>query len=135
MEGDQHLLPDVADSVAGCPPDWLLGSADTGTASPDAGSEASEQFLFGAGVFKVMVSFREDFLARVAGLEPLVRSIDHNYFRLQSMTFDQALAVVEEAGGHLIAAPSPEEKRGLTKTIVERVAGRRIRVADLGDGG
>src|SRR5262249_4237548 len=72
---------------------------------------------------KVLLSFREDFLAQVAGLTTLVRAIDHNYNRLESMTFDQALLVVREAGGHLIDDSAPGVKEEVCRRIVERVGG------------
>lgn len=105
---------DLSDAVSGCPPDWLLARG--------ADQSADSEYLFRPGVFKVLLSFREDFLSQVANFTALVPAIDHNYSRLDSMSFAQALSVVADAGGHLIDAPSTEEHQAICNRIVERVA-------------
>lgn len=106
---------DVADAITGALPESLAKR-------DEQQAEAAGEYLYRTGVFKVLLSFREDFLAQVAGFAPLVRAIDHNHARIDSMTFDQALKVVADSGGHLIASVSDEERRAICQRIVERVA-------------
>ena len=115
-EAIDAFFRDVSDALVGCPPEWLLADG--------ARQEHEErgEYLFRPGVFKVLLSFREDFLAQVAGFQPLVRAIDHNYYRLEAMSVPQAIAVVAQAGGHLLDDSSPEGKTAICQRIVERVA-------------
>jgi WD40 repeat protein len=108
------FFQDLSDAMTGSPPQWLLDSGQQGDEHGD--------YLYRPGVFKILLSFREDFLAQVAGFRALVQAIDSNYYRLESMTVEQGLAVVAGAGGHLIDDSSPGEKDAICRRIVERAS-------------
>ena len=97
--------------------------SDTITGSTADEGFADGEYLFRRGVFKVLLSFREDFVAQVAKCAPLVTSIGHRYYRLESLTFEDAVTVVREGGGHLIENADPESHDRLCRLIVDHVAG------------
>lgn len=98
-----------------------LSSAITGTTADERLGE--DDYLFRAGVFKVLISFREDFVAQVAKCAPLVTGIGHHYYRLEALKFDDAVAVVREGGGHLIESVTEPSHEELCRRIVDHVAG------------
>lgn len=111
----EAFFRDISEAVTGSPPDWLTG-ADSNKAD-DHG-----EFLYRPGVFKVLLSFREDFFAHVVGFRALVGAIDHNHFRLGPMTFQQGMSVVDGGGGHLLDEHSPGGRKAICEQIVTQVA-------------
>ena len=78
-------------------------------------AQAAGRFDLGMQRYKVLLSFREDYLPAVEGWKREVPSIMRNRLRLQPMTAVQAFAAVHETAPHLI----DEE---LAKRIVDFVA-------------
>jgi WD40 repeat protein len=115
-EALNHFFRDLSGAVSGGPPAWLVNRA-SGRDRDDG------DYLYRPGALKVLLSFREEFIAHVSELTPLVGAIADNYERLTSMTFDQGVTVVRDAGGHLIDAASPSEQLALCQTIVAQVTG------------
>ncbi len=66
------------------------------------GTAQGRRYDFRAQTVKLMVSFREDFLAEMEGLKHSIPSLMHNRFRLQAMTGVQAFDVIQQSGGHLV---------------------------------
>ncbi|PCE24299.1 WD40 repeat domain-containing protein [Burkholderia ubonensis] len=60
------------------------------------------RFEFKRSRAKLLLSFREDFLAEVESLKEQIPSLMYNRFRLLAMDGAQAYRVVTEAGGHLV---------------------------------
>jgi WD40 repeat protein len=58
---------------------------------------------------KVLISLREDFLPDLAALRDRIPAIAETIYRLQAMTTDEALRVVEVSGGDLVDRPVAEE--------------------------
>jgi WD40 repeat protein len=106
---DRFFL-DLSQALTGSPPAWLL-------APGDKASDQAHDYLYRPGVFKVLLSFREDYFAQVAGFRTMVGAIAHNHFRLGPMTFDQGMAVCVDAGGHLF----DDRSRGGRKAVCERI--------------
>ncbi len=90
------FLGDLSDLVAGRPAAHVRARLE---AAPD------EALLFSMTdqPCKVLLSLREDFLPDLAGLRPLMPAVTEHMFRLQPMTSDEALRVVE-VGGSLVEA-------------------------------
>jgi formylglycine-generating enzyme required for sulfatase activity len=78
----------------------------------DADPAAGEGFDFERRGCKVLISFREDFLAEVEGLRRQMPSVMRNRFRLLPMDAAQARAVIA-GGGELVAADIGERIIGL----------------------
>src|SRR5690606_28624866 len=76
----EAFFRDLADTISGAPPEWLVQCdgepGETSEGAEPSASEHADEYLFGPGVFKAMLSFREDFLGRIARLTPLVRGVD-----------------------------------------------------------
>lgn len=70
--------------------------------SLDEDPDMSSQFDFRQVDLKLIVSFREDYLAHVEGLKRQVPSLTYNRFRLAPMNGQQAHDVVIRSGGHLV---------------------------------
>lgn len=91
----EAFLTELGDLVEGRPAPEVLARLDQ---SPDEALEFSAT----AQPFKLLVSLREDFLPDLADLRARMPTLTHSMFRLQPMTADEALRVVEVAGGHLV---------------------------------
>lgn len=92
----EAFLAHLSDLVAGRPATDVRARLE---AAPD------EALLFSMTdqPCKVLLSLREDFLPDLAELRPLMPAVTETMFRLQPMTCDEALRVVE-AGGSLVEA-------------------------------
>lgn len=64
---------------------------------------------FSRRTYKVVLSFREDFLAEFEGLRGVIRSIMQNRLRLTRMNGEQAKEAILASGGHLVADPVAEQ--------------------------
>ncbi len=106
----QSFLRELADLVENRPSESVRRQIEEGKL--DAG-----KYLFDEPCVKVILSLREDFLANLEGLRPLMRSINQNRMRLLPMTIRQGLEVIQRAGGNLV---EPE----VAQQIVNFVAGR-----------
>jgi WD40 repeat protein len=104
-----RFFTDLSQALTGSPPAWLLAMNERTAEQHD--------YIYRPGIFKVLLSFREDYFAHVAGFRTMVGAIAHNHFRLGAMSFEQALAVVADAGGHLF----DEHSRGGKKAVCERI--------------
>lgn len=69
----------------------------------------AETLDFSRRTYKVVLSFREDYLAEFEGLRGQIRSIMQNRLRLTRMNGEQALDVVLASGGHLVPGPVAEQ--------------------------
>lgn len=67
--------------------------------------------------YRSVLSFREDYLADMKTLEPKVPSLLRNYLRLEGMTRERAIEVVERAGTEVVAP-------GVAPMMVAFVEGR-----------
>ncbi len=110
----ERFFTDLSGALTGCAPEALVSDVD---------GDGECDYLFRPGVFKVLLSFREDFVAQVAKLKPLVTGIGHNYYRLESLTFEHAVKAVRDAGGHLIENVDKASHTALCESIVDHVAG------------
>jgi hypothetical protein len=88
------LLEGIAELVENRLPQRLAQSVDPG--------DAAQHFDVSAKNFRVVLSFREDYLPQVRKLRAIVPSVIENHVRLEPLTGQQALQVVEGAGGGLI---------------------------------
>lgn len=106
-----NFITELADLIEGrCP--------ETVKRRLDENPELSEDFDFSRHRFKLILSLREDYLANLEELRPLMPSIMHNRMRLRPMNGKQALAVVDQTHGRLLAAETAE-------SIVRLVAGEQ----------
>jgi hypothetical protein len=104
-----QFIEDLADLVENRPPKALEARID--------GDDAlSERFDFARADYRVLIALREDYLAHLEGLKPVMPSITQNRMRLARMTGQQALAAVVKPGGRLVS----EE---VAESIVRFVAG------------
>ncbi|HEX3525514.1 MAG TPA: WD40 repeat domain-containing protein [Thermoanaerobaculia bacterium] len=68
----------------------------------EAEPTAARQFDFKRSTVKLVLSFREDFLAEMEGLKEGTPSLMYNRFRLLAMNGTQAYEVITRAGGTLV---------------------------------
>ncbi len=68
----------------------------------DADPELARRYDFRKSGFKLILSFREDYLAHVEGLKRQIPSLTYNRYRLKPMQGEQAHDVVVGSGGHLV---------------------------------
>jgi hypothetical protein len=68
----------------------------------EADPTAARRFDFKRSTVKLVLSFREDFLAEMEGLKEQMPSLMYNRFRLLAMNGVQAYEVITGAGGHLV---------------------------------
>lgn len=104
------FLDEIASLAEGSPPESVRKRLD------DEPAEA-RTFSFSRHPYKLLLSFREDFLPDLEELRGRMRSIGSNRLRLQRMNGANALRVVTRAGGSLIAPDAAER-------VVRFVAGR-----------
>ncbi|MCW5632912.1 MAG: WD40 repeat domain-containing protein [Rubrivivax sp.] len=91
----QAFLGELADLVEHRPPQAVKDALERDPT-------AAGQWVFRRAVVKVVLSFREDFLAEMEGLAAAMPSVMGNRQRLLPMDGAQAYAVVTEAGGALV---------------------------------
>jgi WD40 repeat protein len=91
----EAFLAELADLVEGRPAPEVRDRLEH---SPD------EALAFSAHPqpFKLLISLREDFLPDLADLRARMPTVTQTMFRLQPMTTDEALRVIEVGGGHLV---------------------------------
>lgn len=112
----QAFLRELADLIENRPPDSVRGQIEEGKLD-------AARYVFDEPGAKVILSLREDYLANLEGLRPLMRSISQNRMRLLPMTTRQGLDVVQRAGGDLV---EPE----VARQIVGFVAGAAVAPAE-----
>lgn len=93
--GSEHFLAELADLVENRPPASVKQRLEH---EP----EAAACYEFRRSPSKLVLSFREDFLAEIERLKTAMPSLMVNRLRLLPMNGNQAYAVVTEAGGHLV---------------------------------
>jgi hypothetical protein len=89
------FLAELGDLVENRPPDAVREALETE-------STAARRFDFKRATVKLVLSFREDFLAEMEGLKERMPSLMYNRFRLLAMSGAQAHEVITRAGGHLV---------------------------------
>ncbi len=92
-------------------------------ARPEAADGAGPRFDTAAKDYRVILSFREDYLPQVRKLRAIVPSVIENHVRLEPLSGRQALEVVEGAGRELI------DRDAATKLV--RSVGRRAGLLQL----
>ncbi|HOM13664.1 MAG TPA: hypothetical protein PLB41_10130 [Rubrivivax sp.] len=111
------LLDGIAELVDKRVPRRLAGGA--------AGA-AAQRFDVASKDYRVVLSFREDYLPQVHKLRAIVPSVIDNHVRLEALNARQALQVVEGAGGDLIG----RDAAALLVQSVGRPAGLLQRLLD-----
>ena len=91
----REFLAELGDLIEKRPPKHLKEALDE---SP----ELSRRFDFRKLAFKLILSFREDYLAHIEELKRHIPSLTYNRSRLQPMNGRQAQEVVLKSGGHLV---------------------------------
>jgi WD40 repeat protein len=89
------FLAELGDLVENRPPDSVRDALE-------AESTAARQFDFKRSTVKLVLSFREDFLAEMEGLKERMPSLMYNRFRVPAMSGAQAYDAITRAGGHLV---------------------------------
>ncbi|MBL8329938.1 MAG: WD40 repeat domain-containing protein [Rubrivivax sp.] len=100
-----HFADELADLVEDRPSDELRRALDTDPSRLEA-------LDFERAGCKVLISFREDYLAEVEGLRARMPSVTRNRFRLLPMNVVQARSVIA-SGGDLVSAEVGERIVGL----------------------
>lgn len=88
----------------------------------DEDAAYAETLDFSKRNYKVVLSFREDYLAEFEGLRGLIRSIMQNRLRLTRMNGEQAREAILQSGGHLV---SPEVAEQVIRFVAAPRAGAR----------
>ncbi|HUL11607.1 MAG TPA: WD40 repeat domain-containing protein [Methylococcaceae bacterium] len=91
----REFLAEFGELIENRPPKHLKATLDE---SP----EASGRFDFRKLAFKLILSFREDYLAYIEELKQQIPSLTYNRLRLTPMNGLQAQEVVVKSGGHLV---------------------------------
>ena len=112
------LLEAIAELVENRLPQRLAGA--------DFEAAPEQRFDLAAKDYRVVLSFREDYLPQVRKLRAIVPSVIENHVRLEPLTGRQALQVVQSAGRDLIDA----EAAALLVQSVGRPAGLLQRLLD-----
>jgi hypothetical protein len=89
------FLAELGDLVESRPPDVVREALEAETT-------AARRFDFKRSTVKLVLSFREDFLAEMEGLKERMPSLMYNRFRLLSMSGAQAYEAITRAGAHLV---------------------------------
>ena len=89
------FLAELGDLVENRPPEAVRQALE-------AEPTAARRFDFKRSTVKLVLSFREDFLAEMEGLKQRIPSLMYNRFRLLAMNGTQAHQVITGAGGHLV---------------------------------
>jgi WD40 repeat protein len=90
----EAFLAELGDLVENRPPGAVRDALEAETT-------AARRFDFKRSTVKLVLSFREDFLAEMEGLKERMPSLMYNRFRLLAMSGAQAYEVITCAGGHL----------------------------------
>ncbi len=104
-----NFIEELGDLVENRPPKAV-------EARLDEDDNAAERFDFARSDYRVLIALREDYLASLESLRPVMPSLLQNRVRLAPMTTTQALEAVRRPGGHLVSEQSAE-------AIVRFVAG------------
>ena len=105
----QAFLTELADLIEGRAPAAVKDKLNRTAGEAD-------RFIYDQERCKVILSLREDYLAALEGLRPLIRSISQNRMRILPMNGLQALQAVAEPGEMLL-------EEGVATRIVQFVAG------------
>jgi WD40 repeat protein len=89
------FLAELGDLVENRPPEAVRQALE-------AEPTAARRFDFKRSTVKLVLSFREDFLAEMEGLKGEMPSLMYNRLRLLAMNGTQAYEVITCAGGHLV---------------------------------
>jgi WD40 repeat protein len=89
------FLAELSDLVENRPPDAVRQALE-------AEPIAARTFDFKRSSVKLVLSFREDFLAEMEGLKERMPSLMYNRFRLLAMSGAQAYEVISRGGGQLV---------------------------------
>ncbi|TCG03486.1 hypothetical protein BZM27_48105 [Paraburkholderia steynii] len=89
------FLAELADLVENRPPNVVRQALE-------ADPTVARHYDFKRAAVRLVLSFREDFLAEMEGLKAPMPSLMYNRYRLLPMDGSQAYAVVTAAGGHLM---------------------------------
>src|SRR4051812_1181559 len=89
------FLAELSDLIENRPSDTVRQELESEPA-------AARRFDFKRSAAKVVLSFREDFLAEMEGLKEAIPSLMYNRFRLLAMSGTQAYEVITRAGGALV---------------------------------
>ena len=89
------FLAELSDLVENRPPDAVRQALE-------ADPTAARRFDFKRSMVKLVLSFREDFLAEMEELKEQMPSLMYNRFRLLAMNGAQAYEVITRAGGTLV---------------------------------
>jgi hypothetical protein len=116
------LLEGIAELVENRLPQRLAGGEYAGG--------GARRFDLASKDYRVVLSFREDYLPQVRKLRAIVPSVIENHVRLEPLSGPQALQVVQGAGAELIDA----EAAGLLIKSIGRPAGLLQRLLDADAG-
>jgi len=119
-----EFLHDLANLESGREPPWYESACAT--------DEIMEQptYTRQPGVCKVVLSFREDYLANVKGLSRIIPSIDRIFLRLEPMTRKAAARAICEGGQHLIEGHGNKQTLRTSVRIIRKVTGAPGRLAE-----
>jgi WD40 repeat protein len=120
----EEFLHDLANLESGHEPPWYESACAT--------DEIMERptYTRQPGVCKVVLSFREDYLANVKGLSRIIPSIDRIFLRLEPMTRKAAARAICEAGQHLIEGHGTKQTLRTSVRIIRKVTGAPGRLAE-----
>ena len=107
----EAFLTQLADLIENRPPAVVKDKMDRGDGE-------AERFFFDQESCKVILSLREDYLADLEGLRPLIRSITQNRMRITRMNGAQAHQAVIKPGALLL-------EEGIAGRIVQFVSGAK----------
>jgi WD40 repeat protein len=119
-----EFLHDLANLESGREPPWYESACAT-----DENMERPA-YTRQPGVCKVVLSFREDYLANVKGLSRIIPSIDRIFLRLEPMTRKTAACAICEAGQHLIEGHGSKQALRTSIRIIRKVTGAPGRLAE-----
>lgn len=119
-----EFLHDLANLQSGREPPWYESACATDE------DMARPAYTRQAGVCKIVLCFREDYLANVKGLSRVIPSIDRIFLRLEPMTRKAAARAICEAGRHLIEGHGDKETLRTSIRIIRKVTGAPGRLAD-----
>ena len=120
----EEFLHDLANLESGHEPQWYESACAT-----DENIERPA-YTRQPGVCKIVLSFREDYLANVKGLSRIIPSIDRIFLRLEPMTRKTAARAICEAGQHLIEGHGNEQTLRTSIRIIRKVTGAPGRLAE-----
>ena len=119
----KQLLDNIAELVENRLPARL--------AADELPADADHRFDIASKDYRVILSFREDYLPHIRKLRTIVPSVIENHVRLEALSGTQAFEVVANAGGSLIDAAAATllvrgvgRRAGLLQTLLEATAAR-----------